>query len=300
MPRWEGIDEFLAVAQAGSFSQGAQTLKTSVSRVSRVIAKFEEQLGTQLFYRTTRTVTLTDTGRAFAERCARIVEDRDDAIAMIEGGEAPKGSLHITCSTALGERFVAPIIRKFAERHPQLDVHIELSNRLLDIISEGFDLAIRTGHLDDSSLIGVRIASRRQYLCAAPSYLENRQAPTSLDDLKRHDCLRGTAATWQFRDKGQERRFTPPGRWRCNSGAATLDAMLAGMGICQLPDFYVRRYLADGQAVELLPQHRPPDEPIWAVCSHRRQLLPKVRLLVDQLRRELPLALEAESNLAPV
>lgn len=293
MSRWEGIDEFLAVATTGSFTAGASMLKTSTSHVSRAIARLEERLRTQLLFRTTRTVTLTDTGRAFAERCRRFVEDRDDALAMVEGGEVPKGSLHITCSTALGERYVAPIIRRFAEDYPELDVDIVLTNRLLDIVAEGYDLAIRTGKLDDSSLIGVRVASRRQYLCAAPKYLEKRPIPGKIDDLARHACLRGTSSTWHFQENGQKRRFTPRGRWRCNSGEATVDAMLAGMGICQLPEFYVMRHLADGSAVELLPEHRPPDEPVWAVYPHRRQLLPKVRLLVDRLRSELTGSLES-------
>jgi DNA-binding transcriptional LysR family regulator len=291
MSNWEGLDEFLAVATTGSFTAAAGALKTSTSRVSRAVARLEEKLGIQLLFRTTRIVTLTDTGRAFAERCSRIVEDRDDALAMVEGGEVPKGSLRITCSTALGERYVAPIVRRFAEEFRELDVYIELTNRLLDIVAEGFDLAIRTGRLNDSSLIGMRIASRRQYLCASSDYVATKSLPQKIDDLALFDCLRGTAATWHFQENGQERRFTPRGRWRCNSGAATVDAMLAGMGICQLPEFYVMHHLSAGRAIELLPDFRPADEPVWAVCPSRRQLLPKVRLLVDRLRSELPEAL---------
>ena len=291
MARWDGIDEFLAVASTGSFSAGARAIGTSTSRMSRTVAKLEERLGAQLLYRTTRIVTLTDTGRAFAERCARIVEERDEALMMIEGGDAPKGSLHITCSIALGERFIAPIIRRYAEEHPKLNIHIELTNRVIDLVAEGYDLAIRTGHLDDSSLIGTRIASRHQYLCASPDYLSKQLAPKTIEDLAAHECLGGTAATWHFKVDGKEREFKPTGRWRCNSGPATLDAMLAGMGLCQLPEFYIMPYLADGRAISVLDKYRPKEEPVWAVCPRRSQLLPKVRLLIEKLRSELPTGL---------
>lgn len=286
MSRWNGIEEFAAVATAGSFAGAAQSLGLSTSHVSRAIAKLEVRLDARLFYRTTRKVTLTENGRVLLEQCRRIMQELDEAITTASGGEA-QGELRLTCSTALGERFVAPIVRHFAQEHPRLSVTIELTNRVVDLVAEGFDLAIRTGQLADSRLVATRIASRRLHLCAAPAYLDRAGRPRSIDELARHDCLIGTAATWHFRVGVEERTFRPRGRWRCNSGEAVVDAALAGMGLCQLPEFYLLPHIASGALEAVLEDHRADDQPIWAVYPQRRHLLPYVRRLIERLRLEL-------------
>ena len=294
MSKWDGIEEFIAVETAGSFAGGARALGVSTSHISRAIMRLENRLQSQLFFRTTRSVTLTDTGRALAEQFRRLIQSRDDALAMVTGEADPQGELRLTCATTLGERFVAPILRRFAQDHPKLTVQFELTNRIVDLVAEGYDLAIRTGQLSDSRLIGSRIASRRLYLCAAPSYLHQAGRPESVAEIARHQCLIGNAASWHFRVDGKQVTFRPTSRYRCNSGTAVLDAALAGMGLCQLPDFYVLPSIAAGRLESLLDEHQIWDEPIWAVYPQRRHLQPKVRKLLARLRAELGPALGRE------
>lgn len=295
MRRWEGIDEFVAVATAGSFKAGADALGVSTTHMSRSIAGLEARVQAPLFHRTTRTVRLTDTGRVFFDHCSRIVAERDEAIAMISEGGEPEGDIRITCSTAMGERFIAPIVRRYASAHAKLRVTIDLTNRIVDLVGEGYDLAIRTGQLAESRLIGTRIASRRFYSCAAPDYLARHGIPARPADLARHECLVGTTTLWRFRRNGREESLRPKGRWRCNSGSAVTEAALAGMGVCQLPEFYVLPHIASGALQEVLAEYRPDEEPIWAVYPQRRHLLPKISGLLDLLRQHLPAALAQPS-----
>ncbi|RYM09987.1 LysR family transcriptional regulator [Sphingobium cupriresistens] len=295
MHRWEGIDEFVAIAAAGSFKAGAEALGLSTTHMSRAIAALEARVQAPLFHRTTRTVRLTDTGRVFFDHCSRIVAERDEAIAMISEGGEPQGDIRITCSTAMGERFIAPIVRRYASSHAKLRISIDLTNRLVDLVGEGYDLAIRTGQLAESRLIGTRIASRRLHTCAAPAYLDRHGRPAKPGDLSRHECLVGTSPLWRFERGGRAESIRPKGRWRCNSGGAVAEAAIAGMGVCQLPEFYLLPHIASGALEEVLDDFRPDDEPIWAVYPQRRHLLPKISGLLDLLRAELPAALARQA-----
>ncbi|PVM92438.1 LysR family transcriptional regulator [Caulobacter radicis] len=288
MSRWDGIDEFVATAEAESFSQAARRLGLSTSGVSREVARLEERLQTRLLYRTTRRVSLTDAGRAFLARCRELIHDRDEALAAVgeEDGEV-KGLLRMTCSSAYGERYVVPAVNAFALAHPKLSLHIELDDTVRDIVSEGFDLAIRFGRLTDSRLIAKRLASRTRRLCASPDYLARAGTPTTIADLEAHAGVLGASDTWPFREGEREIAFKPQGRFRCNSGQAVLDATLQGLGICQLPNFYVDPAIANGGLVPLLEDNTPADEGVWAVYPHLRLLPAKVRLLVEHLERGL-------------
>ena len=285
MNRWEGLDEFIAVAETGQFTAAAQRIGLSSSQVSRQIARLEERLQTRLFYRSTRKVALTEAGQTFLQHCQRLVDARDEAMRAISDltGE-PKGLLRMTCAVAYGERFIVPLVNAFMARHPQLRVDIELSNRPLDLVHEGLDLAIRLGRLQDSRLVATRLAPRVMYLCAAPSYLERYGRPHSLSELARHICLVGSSDQWTFQQDGKEQSLRVQGNWRCNSGQAVLDAALRGFGLCQLPDSYVLVHLKSGELVSLLEQHRPPNTAVWALYPQQRHLSPKVRQLVDALR----------------
>lgn len=295
MRSWDGIDEFLAVAAAGSFTKGAARINMSPTHVSRAIMALEQRLDTRLFHRTTRTVHLTDTGRALHDRLARIVQDREEAFALIASSGEPQGTLRVTCSTAMGERFVAPILRRFAMRHKRLDLNIELSNHLVDLVEENFDLGIRTGTIRDPRLLATRVAARTLYTCAAPEYLARRGHPTSIDDLAGHDCIVGTSAAWHFNFDDRLVTHNITGRFRCNSGQAVIDACVAGLGICQLPDFYILPFLKHGMVTLVLEEYRPPNEPIWAVYGRHRHLLPKVQQAVDALSLELGPAMNRPS-----
>jgi len=296
--RWDGIDEFVAVAESGSFSRAAERLRISSSQVSRQVAALEDRLQARLFYRTTRSVTLTEAGRSLLDRCQRLIEEREEALQAVSDLQAePKGLLRLTCAVAYGEQFVVPLVNDYLTKHPQLSVAIELTNRTLDLVHEGVDLAVRLGRLTDSSLVAARIAPRVMHLCAAPSYLDRMGTPRGLSDLAGHECLIGTSDTWSLKDGslkdgslkdgGQEWLFRPQGRWRCNSGTAVLDAALRGFGLCQLPDYYVVEHLRAGRLVSLLPESRPPNTAVWAVYPPQRHMSPKVRLLIEHLKEGL-------------
>jgi len=288
MSRWEGLDEFVAVAECGQFSAAAHRLGLSSSQVSRQVARLEERLQTRLFYRSTRKVALTEAGQTFLQHCRRLQDARDEALrAVSELSGEPRGLLRMTCAVAYGERFIVPLVNEFMARHPQLKVDIELSNRTLDLLHEGFDLAIRLGRLADSRLVATRLAPREMFLCAAPSYLERYGRPHSLSELVRHNCLIGSSELWSFQQDGRELSVRVQGNWRCNSGQAVLDAALRGFGLCQLPDYYVQPYLQSGELVSLLEPQRPPHTAVWAVYPQQRHLSPKVRQLVDHLRAGL-------------
>lgn len=287
MRQWAGIEEFVAVARTGSFTAGAARLGMSPTHVSRAIIAIEQRLDAQLLYRTTRTVRLTDTGRAFLERCERILRERDEAFALVGGKGEPQGELRVTCSTTMGERFVAPILRRWSTRHPRLSLNIELTNRVIDLVAEDFDLAIRTGSVDDPRLTKTRVASRTLYTCAAPTYLARRGTPRDIADLAEHECIIGSAATWHFLAGGQPVLHRPTGSFRCNSGHAVIEACVSGLGICQLPDFYILPYLQHGMVRLVLPEAQAADEPIWAVYPQHRHLLPKVQQAVATLVHEL-------------
>ena len=283
MSQWDGLDEIVAVAEAGSFVSAARRLDVSVSHVSRRVAAFEERLQTQIFARTTRSVRLTDTGRLLVEQFQRLIAEREEAFAMVEASGEPQGGLRITCSISLGERFVAPIVRAYAQEYPRLAIDLDLTNRVVDLVSEGYDLAIRTGALGDTRLLRRQVSTRQVDLCASPAYLARRGTPRLIEDLAAHDCLVGSGRQWHFTVEGEAVSWRPNARWQCNSGSAVADAAIAGMGICHLPSFYVREAIAKGALVPLLEDYRAPDETIWAVYPQRRHLLPKVRRLVDQL-----------------
>lgn len=287
MASWDGIDEFLAVATAGTFIGGARALRVSPSHMSRAIMALEARMNVQLFDRTTRTVRLTDTGRVFLEQCSRLVQERDEAIASLSDGGAPAGELRVTCPTAMGERFIAPILRRLAVEHPGLSISVDLSNHIVDIVAEGYDLAIRTGALSDSRLIRTKVGARRLLTCATPAYLDGAPPLAAVEHLDAHDCVIGTAAAWPFREGERKILYRPKGRFRCNSGHAVLEAALAGMGVCQLPEFYLLPHLRSGRLRSVLDAFAPEEEPVWAVHPQRRQLVPKVRVAIDAIRRHL-------------
>jgi DNA-binding transcriptional LysR family regulator len=203
----------------------------------------------------------------------------------------------MTAAIAYGERFIVPLVNDFMAQHPQLKVEIDLTNRALDMVHEGFDLAIRLGRLNESSLVATRLAPRAMHLCAAPAYLEKYGRPHTLSELGQHNCLIGTSDIWLFQQDGREFAFRPSGNWRCNSGQAVLDATLRGFGLSQLPEYYLNDLLRSGELISLLAANQPPNAAVWAIYPQRRYALPKVRLLIDALKGGL--AARPEYQLKP-
>jgi DNA-binding transcriptional LysR family regulator len=285
MTAWDGIEEFVAVARAGSFSQAARRLKRSPSQISRDVAGLEDRIGARLLHRTTRRVSLTEAGSQFLDGCLRMIDARDEALASIRvDTETLKGHLRLTCSVAYGERFIAPLVNSFMTQHPRLSVEMLLTDELLDLAAGGVDLAVRSGHLKSSGLVANRLTSRTRILCASPDYLGSAGPVDEIDDLRPHACLLGATDAWSFTRAGRAVSLRPTGRWRCNNGSAVLDAALHDLGVCQLPDFYVAKAIEAGRLVRLLAANEPADEGVWGVYVSRKHLAPKVSRLVDHLR----------------
>lgn len=300
MSGWAGIDEFVAVAQARSFTQAARKLGVSTSQVSREIGRLEDRVGQRLFFRTTRHVSLTEAGERLFLQCRRLHDERDDALAsLVEDATQLQGYIRVTSAVAYGERFVVPLINSFMTEHPKIRVELVLTNDVLDLVDLGIDLAVRFGRLPDSGLIATRLSSRTRHLCAAPDYIDRHGAPRSLDELADHICLRGTAEAWTFSRGGRAYVHRVHGRFICNSGYAVLDAALAGIGLCQLPDFYVSSHIQAGRLIDLLTDHRPEDEAVWAVYPHRRHLPLKVKALLDHLQKAFA-ARREEPSVEPI
>lgn len=284
MRRWDAIEAYVSVVQEGSFSAAAEKLGVSPSHISRRVAELENHLGSPLIYRTTRSIRLSEAGEQYFQQCHQLLEGFLGAEASISRQQSePAGRLKLTCAATFGERFIAPLLPEFMNRYPKLEIELHLSNQLVDLIRDGFDLAIRLGRLEDSSLLARRLCDRCEYLCAAPEYIERHGIPHTLSELSHHNCLVGTSPTWLFQDRGHRRELRVQGNWRSNSGPAVLSAVQAGLGIAQLPDYYVEPQLNSGALISLLENYRYPHSGVWLVYPKVRQQLPRLRLLCDYL-----------------
>ncbi|WP_445424670.1 LysR family transcriptional regulator [Alishewanella sp. HL-SH06] len=288
MKQWIGISEFVAVAEQQSFTKAAKQLGISVAQVSRNIAELEASLAIKLLYRSTRSVSLTEEGLLYLQHCRHLVASLDEANRTLANLKAtPRGQIKLTAPVFYGETRIAPLLHDFMLRYPDTELDLQLSNNKLDLVQGGYDLAIRLGTLESSSLIARKLASRTQYVVASPAYLAQHGTPTSLTALAQHQCLTGTVANWRFMQQGKIVQFKPQGRIVCNSGVALRDAALKGLGLVQLPDYYVSDNLQQGELMAVLSELRQPDEGIWAIYPQNRHLSAKVRVLVDYLASKL-------------
>lgn len=288
MAKWAGIEEFVAVAETQSFTAAAKRLSVSTAHVSRQVTTLEERLGAKLFYRTTRKVTATEVGSTYYQHCRQLLDSLEEAEQAVTSLQStPRGKLRLTCSVAYGDRFIAPLVNKFASEYPDLSVEMVFTNQIVDLVEEGIDLAIRFGQLRDSSLIARKLAPRALYACGSPQYFTRHSPPQTLKDLAKQNCLLGTLDYWSFSENGKSHTLKVGGKWSCNSGPALLDAALRGIGLVQLPDYYVAEHLQSGALISVLDNYREPESAVWAVYPPNRHLSPKVRLLVDFLHQRI-------------
>jgi DNA-binding transcriptional LysR family regulator len=286
--QWQGISEFVNVAETESFTKASQKLAISTAQVSRQVNALEKRLNIKLFYRTTRKVSVTEEGRVFYHHCRGVLDGLDAAERAITNLQStPQGKIKLTAPVTYGEQQILPLINDFMQQYPDIEVTAYLSNQQLDLVDESFDLAIRLGNLSDSSLMAKKLTERINYVCASPAYLEKYGIPHSLSELNKHNCLLGTRDYWHFSDAGKEKSIRVAGKLRCNSGFGLVDAALKGIGIVQLPDYYIKEHLINGTLISLLDNYKAPDEGIWAIYPQNRHLSPKIRLLVDYLLAHL-------------
>lgn len=296
MPRanLSDIQVFMAVVDAGSFVAGGKAMGLSRSAAGKAVLRLEERLGTRLLNRTTRTLGLTDEGRVFYRHGLRIFATVDEAEASVAGTTGtPRGVLRLTVPDAFGRLVMLPLIRKYLEAWPEVQVEVSFTDRVEDIVEEGFDLAIRIGvTASDTSMVSRVVARFRAMLCAAPSYLAERGEPADIDDLAAHDCLvftsRNQRQGWRFPgEDGGWIKASGRSRLRLDSGEALRDATVAGLGIALLPDFLVKDDLAGGRLRQVLPELQSGEVNIVALYPDKRLLEPRVRRFIDLMTEEL-------------
>ncbi|MCX7892295.1 MAG: LysR family transcriptional regulator [Burkholderiales bacterium] len=289
MDRFAAMNVFVKVAELGSFARAAERLGISTSACSRQVADLEAHLDTRLLNRTTRRLSLTESGQAFLERAQQVLADLADAERVASSGrERPRGTLRLTCAIQFGVRHLAPAIGDFVARHPEVRFDVSLSDRMVDLVEDGFDLAIRIGESRSQNLIARRIGETRVIPCAAPAYLARHGAPKRPEDLAGHACLTyeylPARHTWRFRDrKGGDRPVRVSGPVHANNGEFLAAVAVAGAGISMEPDFINGPDVKAGRLVPLLREFEPPATGIYAVYPSRRHLSAKVRVFVDFL-----------------
>jgi DNA-binding transcriptional LysR family regulator len=288
MDRFQEMKVFAAVVEAGSFTGATHALDMSKAAVSRYVGELEERLGLRLLHRTTRKLSPTTEGEIFYARCRELLDNLDEAEAEVtsRSGEAT-GLLKVNVPVTFGLMHLAPLWPAFLARHPKLAIDITLSDRVADLVEEGFDIAVRIGQLSASSLISRKLASTRMVLCASPEYLRRRGAPGRPEELLHHDVISyslfSTGENWSFAGPDGDVSVKVSPRVRTNSGDTCRAAALQHQGIILQPTFIVGADLAQGTLQEIMPGYRSVELGIHAVYPSRKFVSPKVRLLIDFL-----------------
>lgn len=290
------VEAFVATVEHGSLTAGAVALSTTASVISRAIARLETRLGSQLLRRTTRRLSLTDAGRLYLEESRKAFSLIDDAERSIQGREGEvSGRVRLSVPTTYAHHRLAPMLQRFAMRHPAVQVDLDISNRNVDLVADGFDLAIRLGHLPDSGLVARRLEDGEICLVASPAYLRAAGTPASVHDLAAHRCLpftmpsTGRTAPWVFRDAGHDIEWTAPNHWTVSGDVLGVVTMAEhGIGICQTYEFIVRERLDRGALVEVLPHLRGRSRPFSLIYAPHRGLSAASRALIEVLAPGAP------------
>jgi DNA-binding transcriptional LysR family regulator len=291
MDRLKQIESFVAVATKGSLTAAAHAEGVAPAVIGRRIDALEERLGVKLLRRTTRRITLTHEGAAFLEAGQRMLADLASAEASVSaGGLQASGHLRITAPAGFGRRHVAPLVPGFIALHPEVSLSLNLSDRVVDIVNEGYDCAIRVGDLPDSSLVSARLADNRRRCVAAPGYLTRAGWPAAPADLMRHECLTLSSDAsqtrgWAFLVDGQVTHLRPRGRLDCSDGQVLHQWCLAGLGIAWRSTWEVDADLAAGRLVAVLEDYAAPPNGIYAVFPQRKHMPLRVRLWIEHIRQ---------------
>jgi len=305
MKNFNEINLFTAIVERGSFVAAANALDVPKATVSRKIDELETRLGVRLLQRTTRKMHLTEAGQAYYEHCERIlaeIEDAERAVGQLTG--TPRGNLRITAAFSVGAQFLGRLLPEFARRYPEVRVTLLLSNSVVDLVEDNFDLALRAGRLTDSSYASRTLALVRSRPFASPGYIEEMGLPRAPEDLARHRTLalvprdeRGPRFGWRLEarpDNAEQARKKPvlmdmpiEPLMVCNDPEPAIQAAIGGEGIVFVPEMFVVQALRAGQLVRVLPQWQGPESPLSAVYPSRRGLSPKVRVFIDFLGEHL-------------
>lgn len=288
MNQLEDMQIFVGTVDAQSFTAAADKLGLSKQFISRRIMALEERLGVRLLNRTTRKLSITDAGLAYYERAHKIIDEVQEAEQLVSNRNAtPRGTLRLSAPMSFGTLHLGPAVARFMEQYPEVRIELDLSDRFVDIVGEGYDMAIRIGHLGDSSLIARQIAPAQIVACASPAYLKQRGTPQTPAELKDHDLLlygHNRNVEWAFYEQGKPLHVPVKGRLRANNGELACAAAIAGLGIVLLPTFIVGNALREKKLVTLLDAWAPLPLTIYAVYPQHRQSSLVVKTLADFLR----------------
>lgn len=306
MDRLDAMRVLAAVADEGGFAAAARRLSLSPPVVTRAVAALEERLGTRLLHRTTRIVRLTEAGARFLVDCRRILGEVEEAEASVTGsGGDVRGHLSVTAPVLFGRRFVSPIVLDFLDRHPRVGVRLMLLDRLVDLIDEGFDVAVRIAHLPDSSLSAVRVGSVRRVVCASPGYLATRGVPRTPVDLAQHEAVTFSSASaadnWPFAAASRTETVRVPTRFVVNTADVAVAAAVDGRGLTRVLSYQVAAELRDGRLKIVLAEFEPPPLPIHVVHREGRRTTAKLRAFLDMAvaRLRADTSLQAATAQAP-
>lgn len=290
MDHFKQISTFVDVAAKGSLSAAARAEGIAPAMIGRRLDALEERLGVKLLQRSTRKIALTNEGMAFLEDCQRILAELENAEAAVsERSARATGHLLISAPAGFGRQHVAPLLPSFLAEHRDLSLTLNLNDRVVDLIGEGVDVAIRIAALSDSNLIGVKLADNKRVVVASPVYIKKCGAPATLDDLAKHNCLaissEGSQRGWTFRQAGKNVTLKVTGNMVCNDGAVLHDWALAGKGLAWRSMWEVGSAIESGQLVTVLDEFAAPGNDIYAVFAQRRHLPLRIRAIVDFLRQ---------------
>jgi DNA-binding transcriptional LysR family regulator len=279
----EDLRIFVEVADAGGVTPAARRLGLSKSMVSRSLMRLEQELGARLLSRSTRGASLTEAGVTFREHASRIASELEAARDAISPEGEVRGRLRLSAPLSLGPAYLAPALAELARWHPRLQVHAAYTDRFVDLVSEGFDAAVRIGYLADSSLIARRIAPIRGRFVASPGYIEAHGAPETPEDMVHHEALMQGNEPWRFMRNGKAVTMRVHGRFKANSGEALVAAALAGIGIGMEPDYLIDAHIASGALVPVLTDYPPPEAGLFVLRPPGDSPPRKVRALIEIL-----------------
>jgi DNA-binding transcriptional LysR family regulator len=279
----EDIQAFVAVADAGGLSPAAGRLGVSKSIISRRLARLEKSLGATLLTRNTRGTTLTEAGATFREHAMRIAGEADAARDALSPTGTVRGRLRVSAPLSFSATHFAPVLAELATRYAELEIQASFSDRRVDLVSEGFDAAIRLGVLEDSNLVARRIASFGGKLVASPAYLEKHGTPRTPEELLTHQAVNRINDEWPLEHAGRVIRLRPRARFTADNGAALVPAVLAGLGIAMLPDFLIHDHVMSGALVPIMADHPMPEAGVYVVRPPGGSAPCKVRVLIDIL-----------------
>lgn len=289
MDKLRAINTFIAVAESGSFAKAARKLNISAPSVTRLVSDLEEELGVMLLHRTTRQVVLTDIGQSYLGDVRDLISDMKCAEDNARGAnETPRGKLRITASTMFGQIYISPIITKYLKEYDKMSVEAVFLDRVVNMLDEGIDVAIRIGELDDSALMASRVGSVQAQICGSPNYFKENSIPQTPDDLLNHKTiglkLGSMQGQWKFNDNSQ---IKPEHRLNFNSIPAAIEAAKSGWGLIRVLSYQIGPCLKEGSLQTVLQDYAPPPIPIHVVHGHGRRASAKIRTFVDMAAQAL-------------